>query len=213
MIRHWFFDLDGTLADTEADIRESWRQTLADLGLECPRFDELYTTGPTIDEVTRTLFPDLYGPDLVAKIRCGFQRHYDHDGFPNTRPYPGVIEAVRRLRAAGLQTYIATNKRYAATQTMVRHFGWDCFTRVYSSDMYADGPLGKLRKPQLLAHALEENGIDAREAAMVGDTRNDFEAARFNGVVSVAVPWGYGSAEELALADLRWEDCAALRDS
>lgn len=204
MIRHWFFDLDGTLADTERDIRESWRLTLADLHLDCPRFDELYTTGPTIDEVTRTLFPDRCGPELVEAIRLGFQRHYDRDGFPNTRPYPGIIEAVRELKAAGARVYIATNKRYAATCAMVRHFRWDFFDRVYSSDMFADGPRGKLRKPQLLSYALEENHAAKAESAMVGDTKNDFEAARANGILAIAVPWGYGSEAELAQADRRW---------
>ena len=36
MKKLWFFDLDGTLADTDRDIREAWKATLADLGLECP---------------------------------------------------------------------------------------------------------------------------------------------------------------------------------
>ena len=33
MKRFWFFDLDGTLADTDGDIRLAWKAALADLGL------------------------------------------------------------------------------------------------------------------------------------------------------------------------------------
>ena len=40
MKKLWFFDLDGTLADTDRDIREAWKATLVDLGLECPGFDD-----------------------------------------------------------------------------------------------------------------------------------------------------------------------------
>ena len=35
----------------------------------------------------------------------------------------------------------------------------------------------------------------------MGDTKSDFLAARENGIESVGVRWGYGTAEELALAD------------
>ena len=39
MRRFCFFDLDGTLADTDRDIREAWKAALRDLGLDCPDFD------------------------------------------------------------------------------------------------------------------------------------------------------------------------------
>ena len=53
--RFCFFDLDGTLADTDPDIRGAWKAALADLGLECPSFDEKFVAGPPIDEMTRIL--------------------------------------------------------------------------------------------------------------------------------------------------------------
>ena len=45
--RHWFFDLDGTLLDTAGDVVGSWKKTIADLGLECPQFDEVFFQEPT----------------------------------------------------------------------------------------------------------------------------------------------------------------------
>ena len=53
-----FFDLDGTLADTDADIRLAWKKAISDLGLECPDFDARFVSGPPFDEMARTLFPD-----------------------------------------------------------------------------------------------------------------------------------------------------------
>ena len=58
--RFCFFDLDGTLADTDPDIRGAWKAALADLGLECPSFDEKFVAGPPIDEMTRILFPGAF---------------------------------------------------------------------------------------------------------------------------------------------------------
>ena len=198
----WFFDLDGTLADTDRDIREAWKAALADLGLVCPDFDARFVAGPPIDAMTKMLFPDIYTEQLAQDVRVGFARHYDHDGFPNTREYPGVLDEVRRLRAAGARAYIVTNKRYVAAQLMAAHFGWaDAFDGVYAGDMHRDDPIGKLRKGALLRLVMAEHGLRPEDCVMVGDTANDFEAAREAGIRSIGVGWGYGTEAELATAD------------
>ena len=201
--RFCFFDLDGTLADTDPDIRRSWKAALADLGLECPDFDEKFVAGPPIDEMTKTLFPDIFTASLAESVRRGFAAHYDNDGFPETREYPGVLDEVRRLKAEGRTLAIVTNKRFAAATAMARHFGWDSvFDGVYAGDMYANGPQGRLRKPELLRMVMAELGADPGDCALVGDTSSDFEAAESNGVLSVGVTWGYGTPEELSRADV-----------
>ena len=111
MKKLWFFDLDGTLADTDRDIREAWKATLADLGLEFPGFDAGFVAGPPIEDMAKTLFPEIYTDALGAAIRKGFGEHYDNDGFPNTVEYPGIIDRVRELKAAGATVVVATNKR------------------------------------------------------------------------------------------------------
>lgn len=200
----WFFDLDGTLADTDRDIREAWKAALADLGLDCPDFESRFVAGPPIDEMTRHLFPDRFTPELADAVRDGFARHYDADGFPNTREYPGVLDEVRRLKARGDYVAIVTNKRYLGATAMARQFGWDrLFDALYTGDMQAvlgNGP--KVRKPELLARVIAETGADRERSTMVGDTISDFEAARACSIRSIAVPWGYGRPEELAQADV-----------
>lgn len=193
-----FFDLDGTLADTDPDIRGAWKAALADLGLSCPGFDAKFVAGPPIDEMTRLLFPDRFTPELADAIRDGFARHYDRDGFPQTREYPGALEAVRRLKDAGCTVAIVTNKRYVGATAMARHFGWD---RVFDGIFAGDMTPPKVRKPELLKRVLAAYGATPADCALVGDTANDFEAAAANGVRSVGVAWGYGRPEELAQAD------------
>lgn len=206
-----FFDLDGTLADTDPDIRGAWKAALADLGLSCPDFDTKFVAGPPIDEMTRQLFPDRFTPALADAIREGFARHYDHDGFPQTREYPGVLDAVRCLKAEGRTVAIVTNKRFVGATAMARHFGWEgLFDGVFAGDM----TLPKVRKPELLRRVLSVYGAVPANCALVGDTANDFEAAAANGVRSVGVAWGYGRPEELAQADVVCQTprdlCAAL---
>lgn len=193
-----FFDLDGTLADTDPDIRGAWKAALADLGLACPDFDAKFVAGPPIDEMTRLLFPDRFTPDLADAIREGFARHYDHDGFPQTREYPGVLDEVRRLKAEGCTVAIVTNKRFVGATAMARHFDWDAlFDGVFAGDMTPP----KVRKPELLRRVLAAYGAAPSDCALVGDTASDFEAAAANGVRAIGVAWGYGRPEELARAD------------
>ena len=199
MKRFVFFDLDGTLADTDSDIRGAWKAALADLGLDCPSFDNQFVAGPPIDEMTRILFPDRFTQELADSIRVRFAAHYDNDGFPQTKEYPGVMDEVRRLKAEGRILTIVTNKRYAGATAMARHFGWDhVFDGVFAGDM----TLPKVRKPELLARVMARYGASPEDCALVGDTMSDFEAARANGVFSVGVAWGYGASEELASADI-----------
>ena len=200
--KYWFFDLDGTLADTDADIRESWRAALAELGLVCPTFDRDFVAGPPIEVMAERLFPGRFTPELGVELRAAFGRHYDQSGFPRTREYPGVLAAVKALKASGARVFIVTNKRYAGAKLIAAKFGWgEVFDALYAGDMYADDPaIGKLKKDALLARVLREHAIDASDAVMVGDTVNDFEAAAANGIASIGVAWGYGKADELAKA-------------
>ena len=201
MCKFWFFDLDGTLADTDRDIREAWKAALRDLGLDCPRFDEVFVAGPPIDEMTRRLFPDRFTPALAADVRRLFASHYDGDGFPNTYEYPGVLDEVRAVAAAGATAAIVTNKRHAGATAMARRFGWNGVFAggVWSGDMF---PGRKLAKTELLAVVMQRLGAAPGESVMVGDTASDFEAAAANGVFSVGVEWGYGRPDELAAADV-----------
>ena len=196
--RHWFFDLDGTLARTGEDIVAAWKKSIADLGRECPRFDEVFSIGPTLDKVVYDLFDDAT-PELVAQMVERFRPNYDESGFPCTEPYPGVPEWLAELKAAGARLYIVTNKRHAPTHGIVRKFGWDSlFDGVWSFDSF---PGVKYKKPDLLAHLLQTLPADPSDAVMVGDTKGDIDAGKANGMRTIGVTWGYGSRDELAGAD------------
>lgn len=214
----WFFDLDGTLADTDRDIRDAWRAALADLGLDCPDFDRDFVAGPPIEDMARKLFPDAYTPELGTRLRTLFGEHYDHDGLPHTTEHRHAVARAQALRASGAKVVVATNKRYAGARLVAEKFGWDrIFDGIYAGDMFcamaaedaqrllaraglSENP-GKLKKGELLEFLMRLYAVPREACAIVGDTRSDFMAARETGIASVGVAWGYGTAAELALAD------------
>src|SRR6202034_670077 len=84
--------------------------------------------------------------------------------------------------------------------------------RRYFLAVYAD-TAGSLHhsKTALLRRLLEEQSLDPSTTYMVGDRKFDIEAARANGVTSIAVTYGYGTAEELASARPDYT-CHAVED-
>ena len=211
MRKYWFFDLDGTLFDTEEDIKSAWRGTLRAIGRECPRFEELYRTGPSLSDMAAILFPDEPDKDALARdVRAAYGPIYDACGFPSTLPYPEAVRWISELKNAGAHLFVATNKRMIPTRIILKKFDFmDFFDGIYTSDMYLgakDAPLGiptdrTVPKTQILTAAMKECGITPSDAVMVGDTRFDVEAGRANGMYVIGVTWGYGGQDELAAAD------------
>jgi phosphoglycolate phosphatase-like HAD superfamily hydrolase len=64
-------------------------------------------------------------------------------------------------------------------------------------------------KTEMLADLIRIHGLDAAASAMVGDTHEDYEAARGNGIRFIYVTYGYGSVLE---TDLRVERFLAIED-
>ena len=197
MRKHWFFDLDGTLARTGEDIIVAWKGALTELGRDMSRFDSVFKIGPTLEKVVYELYDDAT-PELVADLLARFKPLYDESGFPNTVPYDGVPEQLTALKAAGSKIYIITNKRHVPTQGIAKKFGWD---RLFDGIWSYDSLEVKYKKPDLLARLLKELSVDPAEAVMVGDTKGYVESGRANGMATVGVTYGYGSREELSAAD------------
>ena len=195
--RHWFFDLDGTLARTGEDIVIAWKGALRAMGRDLANFDKVFKIGPTLEKIVYELYDDAT-PELVESLMEKFKPLYDESGFPNTVPYPGVPELLAAIRAVGGKSYIVTNKRHHAMQLIAKKFGWDrMMDGIWSYDSFGT----KYKKSELLAKLLADLKVDAADAVMVGDTKGDVDAGKANKTATIGVTYGYGTAEEVAAAD------------
>lgn len=211
MPKHWFFDFDGTLCETEKDIKIAWRAVIAALGRECPQFDSVYKTGPTLAQVAYMLFDDCT-EDLVVEIKKQFAVFYDSSEFANSKPYPWVLPWLAELKSRGCSIYVATNKRWTPTDAITRKLGWDkYFDGVFTFDMFAypehatdDADVnGKvLTKAELLEYQMKIRSISKSDAVMVGDTVGDVASGKGAGIKTIGVTWGYGELSEIENADI-----------
>lgn len=189
-----FFDFDGTLCDTEADIRDSWHAAFAELKIAAPHFDEVYRVGPPTEIAAHLIFPDA-DEEFIRRLCKVYRGYYYSSGYPKTRAYPGADAMLAKLKAEGKKLFIATNKNAAPLGELVAKLGWNgVFVELLNRDTM---PPGVNKKSYLLFLALEKYALDPRRSAMVGDAATDVAAGKEAGVVTVAADYGYGNIDEL----------------
>ncbi len=189
-----FLDLDGTLTDPKPGITGAVRHALDTLGLDSFTADQLeWVIGPPLlDSFTKLGASD---PHQAFAL---YRAHYTDGGLYDCTIYDGIHDALETLAAAGHRLFLATAKPIAYATRITAHFGLDPhMEQQFGPDL--DATFND--KGDLLRHALGLTGIDPQDAIMVGDRQSDFTAAKVNGMTSLGVSWGYGSAAELETAD------------
>lgn len=193
--RSAIFDLDGTLTDSKPGILRCLTNTL-----EAHRIAWTgpldWFIGPPAGQSLRRLMPDADEPSRAALLH-DYRLCYDATGWAENSVYPGVPEVLERLRDAGWQLFVCTSKREDFALRILEKFS----LTPYFVAVYAD-TVGSLHhsKTELLGRLLAEQSLDPAATTMVGDRNFDIEAARANGVTSIAVTYGYGTSDELASA-------------
>jgi phosphoglycolate phosphatase len=133
----------------------------------------------------------------VKAIEKEYRADYDKNGWHATVAFDGVVEGLLRLHRSGLRLFVVTNKPMMPTGKILEHFGVNAaFEAVLTRDSRTPKYASKI---EMLAELIKNHGIEAASSAMVGDTSEDQEAARHNGVRFVYVTYGYGSILETDL--------------
>jgi phosphoglycolate phosphatase len=118
-----------------------------------------------------------------------FFLHYYHDHMLDfTQPYPGVREALDRLRGAGHTLAVLTNKPWRISEAIVEGLGLkDHFQRVYGGNSFAE----KKPHPIGIDTLLSELNFAREATIMVGDSSVDIRTARNACVKACGVTYGF----------------------
>lgn len=191
------WDLDGTLADTIADIAGAANAALVEGGfapLAAPAFPALVGNG------SRRLIEDATGSTDAAAIdrmHAHFMEHYNAHAMDHTQPFAGVIDVLQTLHARGVPMCVLSNKPHAFTVAMVNALFPPSLFRVVQGQRQ-DWPL----KPDPTV-ALEQCRTMKRSperVLFVGDTEIDIETAKRGGLRPIGVRWGFRPVDELIAA-------------
>lgn len=187
------FDLDGTLLDTAPDLLRALNRILGDEGLAA---------------VERADVTDLFGHGARALIGEGFRlanRPLDAVRLPElverfvavyaaeiaseTRPYPGLVDALARLSRRGFGFAVCTNKREVLSHAVLEGTG---LSSLFAAVVGGDSLPEHKPHPRPLLEAIARAGGTPEAAVMVGDSETDIATARAAGVPAIAVDFGYG---------------------
>jgi phosphoglycolate phosphatase len=194
MYNYVFFDLDGTLTQSEFGILQAIEYSLGQLGeKEISKETKLKFIGPPLyDSFVNILGYDDEKATKGVKI---FREYYETTTLFNAPLYDGIKEVLSKLVEEGKTLYVITSKVEAMAVKIVNHFEIDKFFKgIVGSD-----PNAKTHgKDELIRKVLEmENIEDLSSCVMIGDTKFDINAANKVGIKSIGAGYGYGSVEEL----------------
>ena len=195
------FDLDGTLIDTKKDLASACNYALAQCGFPQHDLDDYnMLVGRGIYNLFRAAMPvELSDEDREANVKRMadiFVPYYNEHIMDYTRPYPGIVEALRKLHIEmGLRLAVASNKYQAGTEKLVSAiFPEISFSRILGQ---REGQPIK-PDPQIVFECMAAAGVDdISKVLYVGDSDVDMQTARNAKVDALGVAWGFRSREEL----------------
>jgi phosphoglycolate phosphatase len=192
------FDLDGTLVESGPGIAASVRRAMLAIGHAMdPDADLSWAVGPPLADVFARLLIPLGRSGQVDAAMALYRDEYHRAAVFESPLFAGILDALAAFRADGWALFVATSKPQEVARRILAHHRLDsAFRGIYGA--IDDRALA--HKPELLAHILRREALDARRTVMIGDRSFDIAGAHANGVRAVGVLWGYGGAAELEQA-------------
>ncbi|MBY4797641.1 HAD family hydrolase [Collinsella sp. AGMB00827] len=194
---HVIFDLDGTILDTLEDLATAGNHVCTQHGWPTFAVDEYrHKVGNGMLKLVERFMPAelVSNQELFEASLAEFRAYYSEHKEDHTGPYPGIIEMLDALHAAGITVAVLTNKDHSAAVPLVeRFFGKDRFA--YIQGRIPEFP-PKPAAPVTL-HVLEVLNADPEHTLYVGDSNVDV-ACGHNAQLTVAgVTWGFRGRTEL----------------
>jgi phosphoglycolate phosphatase len=189
------FDLDGTLVDTAPDLVRALNETMDLEGLPRVKLD---TVRALVGQGARALIERCsalagvsFQSERLDQLTEAFITFYRADIARDSRPFPGVTEALDTLATLGAKFSVCTNKRTDLSNLLLDRLG---LAERFSAVVGADAVTEQKPHPEHFRAAVTRAGGVVRRSVMVGDSVADVAAARGAGAPVAVVSFGYSDA-------------------
>lgn len=206
------FDVDGTLVDSQGDILAAMAAAFEAVDLAVPsKKDILAIVGLSLNVAMPRLAPEA-SRDVHHALEDAYKNAYvklrTEQGAVQSSPlYPGARQVLEWLQGQpDTLMGVATGKSRRGLDKLLEGHGLqNLFVTEQVADFHPSKP-----HPSMLQAALEDTGVSAKHAVMIGDTSYDMDMARAAGFGALGVSWGYHATDALSAADLVIESFDAL---
>ena len=208
MYKYILFDFDGTVFDTVEGITKSVRYALNKTGRDAPLETLRCFAGPPLADIYLERFGGT--AEEAEQFVTDFRERYQPTGLYECRIFPGIVELLGDLRAAGCVTAIATLKPQSLAETLLAREG---ITGLFDAVCGSGVEGHEETKADIIRRVMARLGASPEETVLIGDTKYDILGAHECGIAAVGVGYGYAAPGELAAAgaDVIAADMPALR--
>ena len=191
------FDLDGTLLDTIDDLKNSINHALSVCGYPPrTRAEVLAFVGNGVPRLVELAVPPGTPADRRQAVLDAMNAHYAAHCAQLTRPYPGVIDVLRTLRAAGVRVAVVSNKPDYGVQELCARY----FPGLLDSAVGMREGIRKKPYPDAVEAALAAFGVPPERAVYIGDSEVDVQTAKNAHTALISVDWGFRTHAQLVEA-------------
>ena len=188
MYKTYIFDLDGTLLSTLGDLAASCNYALRTNGMPERTIDEVRVfVGNGVKKLMERAVPNGEDNPAFEKTYSNFRKHYMEHNLDTTKPYDGVMDLLKELNSRGKKVAVVSNKFYAATKELCRHF----FGNLVQVAIGEREDIRKKPAPDTVIEAMRQLGVTTEGAVYIGDSDVDIETARNSGMPCISVLWGF----------------------
>ena len=183
MYRALFFDLDGTLAETDSLHLPTWVDALEPYGVEVD--EEFYKeriSGRSTGEIVRDLLPDLTdeeGRSIGDAKEASFRERASE-----LEPLPGLVDFVKQGRERGMQIALVTNAPEENVEAILLALKLRDF---FDNVVLADDVEAVKPDPAPYEAALEKTGVPAEDALAFEDSVSGITSAIAAGIPTVGI--------------------------
>ena len=189
MYRTVVFDLYGTILNTIADLADAGNWVCRKNGWPEHTVEEFKAmVGHGIPNLVAKFSPESFrSPLLMANTLAQFCSYYGAHNQDKTVPYEGIPELLARLKTAGVQLAVYSNKADEFSKVIVEHYFPGVFNFIRGK---VEGVPVK-PDPAGIHGVMKELGADPAETLFVGDSSVDIRTGHNAGTKTCGVSWGY----------------------
>ena len=188
------FDMDGTILNTLDDMTDSCNYILQKYNFPTHELNEIkFMVGNGIPKLIERALPEGTDKETFDKVLADFIEYYGKHCADKTRPYDGIIDCIKTLKAAGVKIAVNTNKVESAAIDLCN----DYFPELF--DVISGSRPGMPPKPDPagIYEILTRAGVDGKEACFIGDSDVDVQCGLNAKLDVIGVDWGFRGEEFL----------------
>lgn len=185
---NFIFDLDGTLLNTLRDLAASTNYALRSAGMPEHSVEDVRRfVGNGVKKLMERAIPQGLENPKFDETYATFRKHYLEHSLDTTKPYDGIPEVLAELKRRGKKLAIVSNKFYAATQELAKHF----FPETIQVAIGERENIRKKPAPDTVLEAMRQLGVGREGTVYIGDSDVDIDTAKNVGVPCISVLWGF----------------------